>query len=244
MPDGGQLVFETSKVELDDHFCQGHPGMQPGLYGLLKVRDTGVGIPREILPNIFDPFFTTKEVGKGTGLGLPVVYGIMKAYGGAVEVESMTGQGTTMKIFLPLSDQSAVKTERVGGELPKAKGRETILLVEDEPLLLDLGKKMLTTLGYHVLTARDGEDALKVFETHRAEIRLVILDVIMPKMGGREATFKLKGMEPAVGILLISGYDSPGVQTEEKLEHKFLKKPYLLQELAQAVRALLDLSPE
>jgi nitrogen-specific signal transduction histidine kinase/CheY-like chemotaxis protein len=244
MPDGGQLIFETSKVELDDHFCQGHPGMQPGWYGLLKVRDTGVGIPREILPNIFDPFFTTKEVGKGTGLGLPVVYGIMKAYGGAVEVDSLTGQGTTVKIYLPLSDQPAVKTERVGVELPRAKGRETILLVEDEPALLDLGKKMLTTLGYLVLTARDGVDALKVFEAHRAEIRLVIMDVIMPKMGGREAAFRLKGMAPAVRILLISGYDSPGIQTEDMLEYKFLKKPYLLQELAQVVRALLDLSPD
>jgi CheY-like chemotaxis protein len=203
-----------------------------------------VGIPREILPNIFDPFFTTKEVGKGTGLGLPVVYGIMKAYGGAVEVDSLTGQGTTVKIYLPLSDQPAVKTERVGVELPRAKGRETILLVEDEPALLDLGKKMLTTLGYLVLTARDGVDALKVFEAHRAEIRLVIMDVIMPKMGGREAAFRLKGMAPAVRILLISGYDSPGIQTEDMLEYKFLKKPYLLQELAQVVRALLDLSPD
>ena len=241
MPEGGRLVIETARVELDDAFCQAHPDLHPGWYALLSVSDTGVGIPLEIRPHIFDPFFTTKGVGKGTGLGLPVVYGIVKNHAGAIEVESQVGRGTTMKIYLPLSEQPVVEVATPAADL--LTGTETILLVEDEPLVLEFGRTALEYFGYRVLTAQDGVEALEVFQAHQDEIALVILDVVMPRMGGRETARELKRRKPTVAVLLATGYDSPEEADEElgELEaYEFLRKPYRIRELAQAVRAVLE----
>ncbi|MBI1877889.1 MAG: response regulator [Chloroflexi bacterium] len=243
MPEGGRLVIITARVELDDAFCQAHPDLRPGWYALLSITDTGVGIPLEIRPSIFDPFFTTKAVGKGTGLGLPVVYGIVKNHAGAIEVESQVGQGTTMKIYLPLSEQPVVEEAATTTLADLLTGTETILLVEDEPLVLEFGRTVLEYFGYRVLTAQDGVEALEVFQAHQAEIALVILDVVMPRMGGRETARELKRRKPAVAVLLASGYDSSEETEEEPGEteaYVLVRKPYQIQELAQAVRAALE----
>jgi signal transduction histidine kinase/ActR/RegA family two-component response regulator len=244
MPEGGRLVIATARVKLDGAGYQAQPELEPGWYVQLSVSDTGVGIPLKIQPHIFDPFFTTKDVGKGTGLGLSVVYGIVKNHAGAIEVESQVGRGTTMKVYLPLSEQPTARVTAPPVSLPR--GTETILLVEDESLVLEFGRTVLEHLGYRVLTARDGLEALEVFQAHQAEIALVILDVVMPRLGGRETATELKHRNPAVAILLASGYDSPreaGEELKETEAYNFVRKPYQIQELAQAVRAALEHRP-
>jgi two-component system, cell cycle sensor histidine kinase and response regulator CckA len=241
IPEGGRLVIATARVELDDTFCQMYPDLKPGWYALLSVSDMGVGISTTIRPYIFNPFFTTKDVGKGTGLGLPVVYGIVKSHAGAIEVESQVGQGTTMKIYLPLSERPLVEAETVSDDL--LTGAETILLVEDEPPVLEFGRTALERFGYRVLTARDGAEALEVFRAHQDEIALAVLDVVMPRMGGRAAARELKRRKPTVTVLLVTGYDSPeevGEELEEMAAYPFLRKPYRIRELAQMVRAVLN----
>jgi PAS domain S-box-containing protein len=241
MPEGGRLLIGTARVERNEAFWQAHPDLSPGEYALLSVSDSGVGIPVEICPYIFDPFFTTKSVGKGTGLGLPVVYGIVKNHAGAIEVESQVGRGTTMKIYLPLSEQPVVEVAPPAADL--LTGTETILLVEDEPLVLDFGRTALEYFGYRVLTAQDGVEALEVFQAHQDEIALVILDVVMPRMGGRETARELKRRNPTLAVLLATGYDSlgePGEELPEKVAYEFLTKPYRIRELARVVRAALD----
>ena len=178
MPAGGHLVIETARVELDDAFCQAHPNLRPGWSALVSVSDTGVGISPEILPHIFDPFYTTKGVGQGTGLGLPVVYGIVRSHDGAIEVENRVNGGITMKIYLPLAEKPVVK------EAPPSAGvlagTETILLVEDESLVLEFGRAALEYFGYRVLTAQDGVEALNVFQAHQDEIALAIHESYPP----------------------------------------------------------------
>jgi two-component system cell cycle sensor histidine kinase/response regulator CckA len=243
MPEGGHLVIETARVELDDAFCQAHPHLRPGWSALVSVSDMGVGIPAEIRPYIFDPFYTTKVAGQGTGLGLPVVYGIVRNHNGAIEVESRVNGGTTMKIYLPLSEQPLVEEPTPSADL--LAGTETILLVEDEPLVLEFGRATLEYLGYRVLVAQDGVEALKVFQAHQDEIALVILDVVMPRMGGRETARELKRRKPSMAVLLTTGYDSPeeaGAQLGETEVYQLLWKPYRIRELAQAVRAVLDIA--
>jgi PAS domain S-box-containing protein len=243
MPGGGRLVIATARVELDDAFCQVHPDLYPGWYARLSVSDTGGGIPLAIRPRIFDPFFTTKGVGQGTGLGLPVVYGIVKNHAGAIEVESQAGSGTTMTIYLPLSAQPVVEPVPPVDDL--LTGTETILLVEDEPLVLAFGRTALERFGYRVLTAPDGVAALEVFQAHQDEIALVILDVVMPRMGGRAAARELKRRKPTVAVLLATGYAHPeavGEDVDEPETFAVLRKPYRIHQLAQAVRAVLEQS--
>ncbi|MBI3951054.1 MAG: PAS domain S-box protein [Acidobacteria bacterium] len=243
MPEGGRLRIETARVELDDTFCHGHPGIQPGRYVRLSVSDTGTGVAPEIRSRIFDPFFTTKPVGKGTGLGLPVVYGIVKNHSGAIEVESEVGRGATVQIYLPLTEKVVVTEERPSDEI--IRGTETILLVEDEPTVVALGQTALQQFGYRVLTASNGLEAIAVYRQHRDEIALVILDVVMPRMGGREAFKELKRLNPGVRVLLATAY-APEEVGEELLDqgvYGLLRKPYQIDELAQAVRAALEPHP-
>lgn len=240
MPAGGRLLIETARVELDEAFCRMHPGLQPEWHALLSVSDTGTGIPLELHPHIFDPFFTTKAVGKGTGLGLSVVYGIVKNHNGAIEVESQAGQGTIMKIYLPLTEQPVVVVPAMSS---LSTGTETILLVEDNPLVLEFGRSALERLGYRVLTAQDGVEALEVFEAHQDEIALVIFDVVMPSMGGREAAGAVRHKKPNVAVLLTTGYDYPeeaGEEQETTGAYQLLRKPYRIRELAWAVRTALE----
>jgi two-component system cell cycle sensor histidine kinase/response regulator CckA len=241
MPAGGRLVIETARVELDGAFCQAHPNLRPGWSALVSVSDMGVGIPPEIRPYIFDPFYTTKGVGQGTGLGLPVVYGIVRNHDGAIEVESRVNGGTTMKIYLPLSEQPVVKEATPSADV--LAGTETVLLVEDEPLVLEFGRVALEYFGYRVLTAQDGVEALEVFQAHQDEIALAILDVVMPRLGGRETARELKRRKPTLAVLLATGYDSPeeaGAQLGATETYELLWKPYRIRELARAVRAVLE----
>jgi PAS domain S-box-containing protein len=243
MPEGGWLDIETALVQVDEEFCRSHPDLQPGTYVRLSVSDTGVGIAPEIQPRIFDPFFTTKELGKGTGLGLAVVHGIVKNHAGAIDVKSQVGEGTSVQVYLPLAKKE-VKAESKPVEM--LRGGETILVVDDEPIVLEVGKMALERLGYKVLTARDGMEALQVYQAHQDEIALVIMDVVMPKMGGRETFRKLRHIDPAAKVLLATGYDASQVKAEDLEEegiHGLMRKPFRIADLAQTVRSALEYQP-
>jgi two-component system cell cycle sensor histidine kinase/response regulator CckA len=243
MPKGGRLTVKTKRVRLGRNHCRKHPEAKPGQYVLLRVTDTGHGMEREILERVFEPFFTTKGVGKGTGLGLSTVYGIVKGHGGHITCASEPGAGTQFEIYLPVAemdDQDLVNmTERQA--VPKSH-RETVLLVEDEDVVAGLASETLTRSGYTVLTAPDGETALSIYERERTRIDLVILDLIMPGMGGRQCLEELLRINPKVKIIIASGH-SPDGYPQEFLDagaREFLRKPYKMGELLRSVRNVLD----
>lgn len=186
MPGGGQLIIETQSAIIDDAYCRIHPYARPGKYVLISVTDSGVGMDAETQQHIFEPFFTTKETGKGTGLGLALVYGIVKQHDGLIEVSSEVGRGTIFRIYLPAQEESA-EEEAFESEPVLQRGAETILVAEDEDALQRLAKQILTGLGYRVLLAGDGQAAVETYAIHREQIDLVILDLVMPRMSGREA---------------------------------------------------------
>jgi len=241
MPDGGTITIETANVVLREG---DFPALDlaPGRYVMLAVRDTGIGMDAEMLSHIFEPFFTTKEIGKGTGLGLATVLGVVQQSGGALNCESEPGRGSTFRIYLPAVDQAVDAGARPTGGLTRApKGSETILLVEDEDAVRKLTRVILETSGYVVLEARDGKDALAICETHQGSIDLLVTDVVMPELCGRplaEAAVKLR---PGLKILFMSGH-TPDVILKEgvKKGQVFMTKPFSPAELAQKVRETLD----
>lgn len=241
MPRGGCLAITTSTVRLDESFCNRRAGTRPGWYALLSVSDTGVGIPEEIRARIFDPFFTTKAAEKGTGLGLAVANTIVRDHGGAMDVESAVGRGTTVRVYLPIGekpvDRSLAPSAAVSG------GSETVLLVEDDPTVLQLACAALDHFGYRLLTARDGLSALATFQTHRDQISLVVLDLVLPRLGGVETLRELRRIDPNVRVLLTTGYDSTLDVSDApaaEIRCEILRKPYGIDELAHAVRATID----
>jgi len=241
MPEGGKLYIKTDNVALDDTFCKTHLGSKPGDYVELTVSDTGHGIDQETLKNIFDPFFTTKGVGKGTGLGLAMVYGIVKSHEGYILCESEPNQGTTFKIYFPVAEK-----ERIADELKEDRrvkgGAETILLIDDEKPIRDFGEQIFSRFGYTVLPASDGESALKLYQEKKDEIDLVILDLIMPVMGGKKCLEWLLQINPEVKVVISSGY-SPEGTVKEVLEggaKNFINKPFVMKEMLQVVRKVLD----
>lgn len=242
MPSGGRLTMETSNVQFGSRRNRPPMGAEPGSYIALIVRDTGHGMDEETQSHIFEPFFTTKEKGKGTGLGLSTVYGIVKQSGGFIEVESKPGRGATFKIFFPRVDGAAQGAESVTVGSDPVKGRETVLLVEDEPGVRRLVNETLRLHGYTVLEARHGIEALLTGAKHLGPIHLLLTDVVMPQMSGPEVAEKLATVRPEVKVLYMSGYpDHPafskgGVDTE----HSFLQKPFTPSTLAQKVREVLD----
>jgi len=239
MPTGGRLRIEARSVDVE---APAVPHIQPGRFVRVTLSDTGPGIPPHILPHIFEPFFTTKEVGKGTGLGLAVAYGIIKAHGGWIDVESELGHGTRFHLYLPalapqpLSGEPSLEE----GELPG--GHETILLIEDEAIILELGRQMLQSLGYHVLTARDGQEGVALYAAWHSQIDLILLDVVMPRMSGHQAFQQLRRINPKAKILLITGYSPERVAAELLAQGALgvVQKPYGRRELAHAVRRALD----
>jgi PAS domain S-box-containing protein len=241
MPEGGKLFIETRNVSLDKGYCDTHLGVKPGDYVLLMVSDTGYGMDQETLEHIFEPFFTTKGVGRGTGLGLAMVYGIVKSHNGYITCYSEIGHGTTFKIYLPTVEEAPeVPRDRVE-RLPEG-GTETILLVDDEESVRELGKEMLETVGYHVLTCSDGEEAMGLYTQRMGDIHLVLLDLIMPGMGGKSCLDALLRLDPRVKVLIASGYSVNG-RLEDTLRsgaRGFISKPYELRELLQRVRDILD----
>ncbi len=211
MPDGGKLKIETKNVVLDDQFCRSNLGARPGYYSLVSVSDSGAGMDEDIVQHIFEPFYTTKGPGKGTGLGLAMVYGIVKQHDGYITCTSETGSGTTFNIYFPSieSQLESMKSSR-SDDIPG--GTETILLVDDEDHVIDLGTRVLRKVGYKVLTARDGQEALDIYHRESKEISLVILDLIMPGLGGKQCLAELTKFNPAVKTVICSGYSSGGTQ--------------------------------
>lgn len=242
MPDGGKLVFETENVILDREYCSTHLGAKEGRYVLLSISDTGQGMDKETMEHIFEPFYTTKGVGKGTGLGLAMVYGIVKNHGGYIMCYSEPGQGTSFKIYLPAieAESRLEPTEIVEKKL--RGGDETILLVDDEESLRDMGREMLEKFGYQVITVSDGESAIQAYRQKGAEIDLVILDLVMPGMGGANCLKELLSVDPGLKVLIASGYALNG-RAREALEagaKGFIRKPYELAQLIGVVREVLE----
>ena len=240
MPGGGQLYLETENVTLDDKYVQPFD-LKPGAYVKISVTDTGVGMDEKTQQRIFEPFFTTREMGRGTGLGLASVYGIIKNHDGIITIDSTKGEGATFTIFLPASEKEVIKEKEL---LPAEvlKGTETVLLVDDEDMVLDVGEGILKELGYKVLAARDGREAIEIYKAQKGKIAIVVLDMTMPGMGGGEAYDKLKEVDPTIKVLLSSGYSIDGEATEilERGCNGFIQKPFTMRDLSWRIREILD----
>ena len=242
MPDGGTLIIETANVELDEEYARVHVSAVAGPHIMIAVSDSGCGMDKETQDRIFDPFFTTKEQGKGTGLGLATVYGIVKQHGGNIRVYSELGQGTTFKIYLPRCEGEAEAKKAEGAaEIPASRG-ETILFAEDEVSVLKLGKRMLESLGYTVLAVPTPSEARLLAERHGGRIHLLITDVVMPEMNGRELAEQLREVCPDMKSLFMSGYSANIVADRGVLDKdvRFIQKPFTLQNLAVKVREALE----
>ncbi len=243
MPEGGKLMVETSNITMEQDYLCKHSGIAPGHYVMCAVSDTGVGMTGEVKAHLFEPFFTTKELGKGTGLGLSTVYGIIKQSNGHILVYSEPGQGTTFKIYLPRIEEEAtsLSPRDAIGYMPK--GDETILLVEDEPLVLGFTSRILSEQGYHILGATNGVEALEVAkEYQRGQIHLLLTDLVMPKMGGKELAEQMIHLIPGIKVLLTSGYTDSMMIHHNWLNPNiaFLEKPFTPSALTRKVREVLD----
>jgi len=239
MPGGGDLYISAENSMLDDVEVSPY-GIQPGRFVRVTVTDTGVGMDDSVKARIFEPFFTTKERGRGTGLGLASVYGIIKNHGGFIHVESEKDLGTSFVIHLPASDKEVPQEPKKNGELKK--GQETVLLIDDEEMILEVGSSMLEGLGYKVITAPGGRQGLKVYEQSQDTIGLVILDMIMPDFGGKETFDTLRRVNPGVKVLLSSGYSLDG-QAKEIMKsgcRGFIQKPFSMADLSKKIREILD----
>ena len=239
MPGGGEIILETENVLLEDE--QAFPyAITPGKYVKITVTDTGTGMDKKILERIFDPFFTTKEMGRGTGLGLATVYGIIKGHKGMINVYSEPGHGTTFTIYLPASEKEAVKEKTATGTI--ARGVETILLVDDEQMVLEVSKSLLEYMGYRVYAAGSGQEAIAVYMEKRNEIDLVILDMILPEMSGGATFDRLREIDPEIRVLLCSGYSIEGEaqQIMDRGCNGFIQKPFQPKIISQKVREILD----
>lgn len=242
MPEGGKLVFETDNVNLDEEQVQTRPGIKPGMYVLLTVSDTGLGMDKESVDKIFEPFYTTKEIGKGTGLGLASVYGIVKSHGGHVTCYSEIDHGTTFRIYLPAVKNTFIGKKQGAEAAPLQGGSETILLVDDEKAIRNLAHKILEKFGYRVLTASSGEEALNIYLNHSNGIDLVIMDIGMPGMGGHKCLQKLLQMDPGAKVIVASGY-SFNSQAKKSIDAGavgYVGKPYQVKDLLQKARSVLD----
>jgi len=243
MPDGGKLAFECENTILDEDYCKIHVDVSPGKFVRLRISDTGNGMDRQTLDHIFEPFFTTKAMSEGTGLGLAMVYGIVKNHGGHITCESEPGKGTTFSVYFPVIDEAdSQQPEQHQAMTQTPYGNETILLVDDEDFLRDLGKRMLTKFGYTVLTAPDGETAVQVYREQGAQISLVILDLIMPGIGGRNCLDQILKEDPSATVIIASGFSVDG-STQKEIESKakgFVSKPFELDQMINIVRKTLD----
>lgn len=242
MPEGGTLTLETDNVEIDADYVDHHVHVPPGPYIRLTVTDTGQGMDAETQKHIFEPFFTTKAQGKGTGLGLATVYGIVKQSGGFIWVYSEPGQGTTFKIYLPAVNQAAVADDKLLAPAAAPRGSETILIAEDSDALREMDHHYLSSLGYTILEARDGNHALQVADAHPGDISLLVTDMVMPGLGGRGLARRLAALRPGIKTLFMSGYTEEMTmrQRDGEPDLPFLQKPFRPVDLARSVRQVLD----
>ncbi len=241
MPQGGRLMIETKNIKLDEEYCRTHLKTKPGRYVLLTVSDTGHGMDKEVLERIFEPFFTTKETGEGTGLGLAMVFGLVKSHNGHISCYSEPGIGTTFKIYFPAIDAESEWSVETTQEMP-AFGTETLLVVDDEESIRELMKEILSEVGYRVLTAASGREAIDTYSKVKEAISLVILDLIMPGMDGKACLEELLRINPDVKILLASGYSAngPARQAIASGAKGLITKPYDIRQLLRMVRAVID----
>jgi CheY-like chemotaxis protein len=246
MPTGGKLTIETANITFDEEYAWQHVGVISGEYVMLAISDTGTGMSAETQQHIFEPFFTTKEVGKGTGLGLATVYGIVKQSGGQIWVHSEMGGGTAFKIYLPRVTEEVEEEETKHPSDGLLRGTETILLVEDEEMVRMLARRILEECGYSVLEAGNGAEALALCDKHEGHIDMLMTDVVMPHMGGRELAERMAQMYPEMRILFTSGYTDDAVVRHGVIETgmNFIQKPFTPDGLAQKVREVLDIHRE
>jgi PAS domain S-box-containing protein len=242
MPEGGRLTIETSNVDLDEHYAEQHPEVRPGRYVSVAVSDTGQGMDEATRARIFEPFFTTKELGKGTGLGLAMVYGFIKQSGGHIEAYSEISHGTSLKLYLPRADEGMPVATAIPKQLTIPVGTETVLVVEDEAAVRNLLRRVLQSRGYTILEARDGQEAIEVAQQHLGRIDLLITDLVMPRMSGRELIERLVQVRPEIRILLMSGYSDKMAVDQGMLQASltFVQKPFGPIDLVRKVREVLD----
>jgi len=240
MPAGGDLYLKTENVTLDEDYVKPF-FIEPGRYAKISVADTGVGMDKATRERIFEPFFTTKEIGRGTGLGLASSYGIIKNHGGFIDVYSEKGHGTTFNIYLPASKKETIEERKAVGDV-SLRGSETVLFVDDEDMITEVAEELLQQLGYKVLIAGGGKEAMEIYEKNKERIDLVILDMIMPNMGGGDIYDRLKDINPKVKVLLSSGYSVDGRATEilDRGCNGFIQKPFKTKALSQKLREILD----
>ena len=246
MPAGGTLLVQTANRDLDELYVRDHPGARLGRYIMLSVRDSGVGMDRETITHIFEPFFTTKELGKGTGLGLATVYGIVKQSGGYIGVDSSPGQGACFQVFLPRVDELVTQIPEVPSTTPETRSSETILLAEDSDPLRKLAKSLLEGHGFEVLAAQNGEEALGLAREHSGRIHLLLTDVVMPGINGRVLAERLLATRPGTKILYMSGYTDSFIAGHGVLDQStnLLYKPFSEEKLIERVRSALDAGVE
>jgi len=239
--DFGKVTIETDTVSFDEAYCEFHPRFAPGEYLLLAVSDDGCGMDKETLNHIFEPFFTTKGAGQGTGMGLATVYGIVKQNDGVINVHSELGKGTVFRIYIPLytGDEVEAGAGRIE-EIPRSRG-ETILIVEDDPTVLEMGMMMLQQLGYAVIPAGTPNEAIRIAEEDSTKIHLVITDVVMPEMNGRDLVDRLQAIRPTMKYLFMSGYTADVVAHQGIADEgvNFIQKPFSLRDLAVKIREML-----
>jgi CheY-like chemotaxis protein len=241
MPDGGVLTIETKQVVMDEEYVRVHEYGRPGIYAMLSVTDTGIGMDDEIKEKIFEPFFTTKEVGSGTGLGLSMIYGIIEQHHGFIQVSSEAGKGTAFTIYFPLIDKE-IEDEKRAEALPALHGTGTVLIAEDEKEVRESLKGILEEFGFTVVEAFDGQDAVQKFIDNRDAVRLLILDVIMPKKNGKEVYAEIQRTNPEMKALFMSGYTADILQRRGILEEglTLINKPVSPDNLSREIRELLN----
>jgi signal transduction histidine kinase/ActR/RegA family two-component response regulator len=239
MPGGGEIYLETENVILDESYAKSF-SVESGNYVKISLTDTGSGMDEKTRQRIFEPFFTTKEMGRGTGLGLATVYGIIKGHKGYINVYSEKGGGTTFTIYLPASEKEVTREVKTPEKL--LTGHETILLIDDEDVIIAVTKDILESLGYSVQNAKSGHEAIEIYKADRDKIDLIILDMIMPEMGGEETFDRLREINPDVKVILSSGYSLNGqaIKIMERGCHAFIQKPFSILTLSQKVREVLD----
>jgi len=242
MPNGGRVSFRIANTELDEAFCRRHEGLPVGKYALLMVDDTGCGMSKEVHDHLFEPFFSTKKKGKGMGLGLSMVYGIVRQMDGHIEVETAEGSGTRFSVYFPAIQQGAPERIKPDSEKEVETGHETVLVVEDEDMVRNLAVLILKSLGYRVLEASDGREALKIAKRYEKTIHLVLTDVVMPHIGGLELVRQLRPVRRDFKVLYTSGFTDGRLLDHGLLDgsHDILLKPYTRENLARAVREILD----